>query len=400
MMTVDQPLLLSAPAETAPKLAAGRLPFMAFVDAETERVLQEAAVMLGRCAIMRGGIAKAVEYLREQRSPQLLMVDISAIDMPLSLIHTLADVCEPGTNVVALGDENDVGLYRDLIEAGVVNYIVKPLTRELLSKVLAPKGEANRAALKLGKLVAFTGARGGVGTTTLAANFAWHLANRQGRRVALVDLDLQHGDCSLLFNVDHTPGFRDALANPLRLDNLLLDRIMTQVGERMFLLGSEEPLHDNVRITPSAIDTLFSVLRAHFHYVIVDVPRTPAPAYHRALEMADRRVVVVDQTMRSMRDAVRVANLFDEDHSDNRNIIVVNRMGEAGRNALSLQDIQGALQVKPSAFVPFLPALVTPAAHRAHIAASRRSKFTDAVETLATELSGRQERRKFWWSKR
>src|SRR5205807_8226160 len=79
-MITDQTLLLAAPAETAPKLAAGRLPFMAFVDAETERVLQQAAVMLGRCAIMRGGVAKAVECLREQRSPHLLMVDISAID--------------------------------------------------------------------------------------------------------------------------------------------------------------------------------------------------------------------------------------------------------------------------------------------------------------------------------
>src|SRR5437763_12165772 len=118
IMTAESTLLLASPTiETAPKLAAGRLPFMAFVDAETERVLQEAAVMLGRCAIMRGGVAKAVECLREQRSPHLLMVDISAIDMPLSLIHTLADVCEPGTNVVALGDENDVGLYRDLIDA-------------------------------------------------------------------------------------------------------------------------------------------------------------------------------------------------------------------------------------------------------------------------------------------
>ena len=400
IITAEPTLLLASPsAEVVPKLAAGRLPLMAFVDAETERVLQEASVLLGRCVIMRGGISKAVEYLSEQRSPLLLLVDISGVDLPLSLIHTLADVCEPGTTVVALGDENDVALYRDLIEAGVSNYVVKPLTREMLAKVLTPKpisSEVGKAALKLGKIVSFIGARGGVGTTTLAANLAWYLANRQGRRVALVDLDLQSGDCSLLFNVENVPGFRDALANPLRLDHLLLDRIMSKVGERLFLLGSEEPLHDNVQLTASAIDTLFSVLRAHFHYIIVDVPRIPAPAYRRALEMADRRVVVVDQTMRSMRDGVRVAKLFG-DETDERTIFVVNRIGEAGQHALAVKDIQDVIQAVPTSLVPYLPKLVTPAAQHALVAASQRGKFADAVGKLAFEISGRHQRRKWWW---
>src|SRR6516225_10544072 len=177
------------------RIAAGRLPVIAFVDAQTEQLLQDGSVLSGRNQIIRGGIAKAIEYLSEQRSPHLLLVDISGVDLPLSQIHILADVCEPGTSVIAIGDRNDVGLYRDLQEAGVNNYIIKPLTRELLTKALAPKtnsGELGRAAaLKQGKMVSFIGARGGVGTTTIAANLAWHLANRQSRRVALVDLDLQ-----------------------------------------------------------------------------------------------------------------------------------------------------------------------------------------------------------------
>jgi pilus assembly protein CpaE len=400
--------LLTAPTtiEAAPKIAAGRTPLMAFVDAETERVLQEASVLLGRSVIVRGGITKAIEYLSEQRSPHLLLVDISAIDLPLSQIHTLADVCEPGTTVVAIGDHNDVGLYRDLIDAGVSHYIVKPLTRELLTKALTPKvnsGDIGRSSLKLGKLVSFIGARGGVGTTTMAANLAWHLANRQSRRVALVDLDLQNGDCGLLFNIDTTPGLRDALANPLRIDNLLLDRIMTQHGERLFVLGSEEPLHDNVQITPSAIDALFSVLRSQFHYVVVDVPRIPAPAYRRALEIADRRVIVVDQTMRAMRDAMRLVNMLGsevpgtEHSAEHRNIFVANRVGEAGHNALSLKDVHKVLQAQSTSMVPFLPSLVTPAAHNGLMAADKRGKFADAVATLALELSGRKQRQKRWW---
>ena len=396
-MTVEPTLLLAPAVETTPAVPAGRLPLMAFVDAETGRVLQESSGMLGRCVIMRGGIAKAVEYLSEQRSPQLLMVDISGVDMPLSKIQTLADVCEPGTTVVALGDHNDVGLYRDLLDIGVSNYIVKPLTRELLTRVISPRSvqnDAAKAALKLGKIVAFVGARGGVGTTTVAANLAWYLANRQGRRVALVDLDLHNGDAALLFNAELTPGFRDALANPLRLDHILLDRMMTKVGERLFVLGSVESLHDNLHFDAPAIDTLFSALRSQFHYIIVDVPRTHAPAYRRALEMADRRVIIVDQTMRSMRDAVRLASLYDDD----RNIFVANRVGES--NALSIKEVQDALQVRPASLIPFAPKLVTPAAHHALVAASQRGKFTDGIDELALELSGRQQRRRWWRAKR
>ena len=391
MHQVEAPLLLAAPVSEAPKTAAGRLPLMAFVDAESERILQESSVLLGRCVIMRGGIKKAIEHLMEQRSPHLLIVDISGVDMPLVKIYELADVCEPGTNVVALGDHNDVAMYRDLLDSGVSNYIVKPLTRDVLQRVLEPKTETARTALKHGKLVSFVGARGGVGTTTLAANLAWYLANKQGRRVALVDLDLQRGDCAMLFNVENTAGFSDALHNPLRLDAILLDRIMTKVGERLFLLGSEEPLDESIQFTASAIDALFSVLRSQFHHVIVDLPQTAGPAYRRAFEMSDQRVIVVDPTMRSMRDATRLSKLFE---GDARNLFVVNRIGEGGQHALPLKDITKVLQVGLRHLFPFLPKKVMPAAHHAIMAASTRGKFASAVAKLSVEISGRHQQRR------
>ena len=405
MDTVVEPLLTAHTAIEPILIAAGRPPVMAFVDADTERLLHETSLLSGRNQVIRGGIATAIKYLNEHRSPYLLLVDISGVELPLSKVQMLSDVCEPGTNVIAIGDHNDVALFRDLQDAGVSNYLVKPLTRELVTKALTPKtngsGEMGRAAaaLKLGKMVAFIGARGGVGATTVAVNLAWYLANRQSRRVALVDLDLQHGDCNLLFNADTTPGLRDALANPLRLDPLLLERIMTQHGERLFILGGQEPIQDHVQFTPAAIDTLFSVLRSQFHYVIVDVPRIPTPAYRRALEIADRRVIVVDQTMRSMRDAVRLKKALGDtgaEPGEHRTIFILNRQGEAGSHGLSLDEVTNVLQGKPTSTIPFLPKLVTPAAHHATVAASQR-KFGNGIGALALEISGRARRRR-WFS--
>src|SRR5439155_22121663 len=87
--------------------------------------------------IKRGGLAGAIRYLGAERSPESIIVDISGAEMPASQIHDLAQLCEPGVVVIAIGDRNDVALYRDLVTAGVSEYIVKPATAQLLVKALA-----------------------------------------------------------------------------------------------------------------------------------------------------------------------------------------------------------------------------------------------------------------------
>ena len=386
------------------KLPVGRPAFLAFVaDAETDKLLHECVTQLalGQGTIMRGGVAKAIEHLGQHRSPHILIVDVTGIDLPVSRIHDLAEVCEPGVAVIAIGNRNEIGLYRDLLQAGVADYVVKPLNTQLLAKALASgrahTGEASPIHKKLGTMVAFVGTRGGVGTTTLAVNTAWYLANRQSRRVALIDLDLQNGDCALALDIKPTSGLREALANPLRIDNTLLERVMTPVGERLFVLSSEEPLSEDLHFTAVAVETLVSALREQFHYVIVDVPRVPAPPYRRALETADFRVTVADQTLRSVRDTVRLRKVIGEGDGKRPNILVVNRHGEGGRHAVTLQELQHVVEVKPKSVIPFQPTVFTTISGGAKIAAAQRGKFTDAIAALALELSGRPPERRRWW---
>lgn len=386
------------------KAPVGRPPLLGFVaDAQSETVLHECATQLGlrQGTIIRGSIAKAIDHLGQHRSPNILVVDISAVDLPISKVNQLADVCEPGVAVIAIGDRNEIGLYRDLLHAGVTDYVVKPINPQLLIKALtnsrAHTGEASPIHKKLGSLVAFVGARGGVGTTTLATNIAWYLSHRQNRRVALVDLDLQNGDCALALDIKPTSGLREALANPLRIDNTLLERVMSPVGERLFVLSAEEPLGEDLHFTPLAVETLVSALREQFHYVVLDIPRIPAPPYRRALDMADFCITVADQTLRSVRDAVRLRAALGEADGKRRDLLVVNRHGEGGRHAVTLREMQHVLELKPKGVFPFQPTLFTTVAGAAKIAASRRGKFTDAIAALALELSGRPPERRRWW---
>ena len=397
-------LEIPAPIEKATdRLHVGRAPLLAFVsDAGTEKVLRECLTQLPQVngLIMRGGIAKAIETLGAERSPNILIVDISGLDLPISQVHALAEVCEPGVTVIAIGNRNEIGLYRDLLHAGVSDYIVKPLTPQLLARALSQRtgpGEAGAIQKKLGTMTALIGARGGVGTTTIAVNLAWHLANRQSRRVALVDFELQTGDCALAINIKPTPGLREALVNPTRIDSTLLERVMTPVGQRLFVLSSEEPLRDDIEITAAAVDTLVGALREQFHYVIVDVPRMPATPYWRALETADFRIIVGDQTLRSVRDIVRLRDALGEGDGKQRNGFVINRYGEGGRHAVTLREMHHVLGLQPRTVIPFLPAVFAAATNGTRVAAARRSKLADAIATLALELSGRPPERRRWW---
>ena len=174
LQSLKSPLQTPGPIEKAVRQPASRLRLMAFVlDAESEASLSSclAQLPLPSPMIRRGGIAAAIRYLGAERSPESIIVDISGAEMPASQIHDVAELCEPGVIVIAIGDKNDVALYRDLVRAGVSEYIVKPVTAQLLAKALsgAPASdEGSPISRKLGKVVAVVGSRGGVGATTLA----------------------------------------------------------------------------------------------------------------------------------------------------------------------------------------------------------------------------------------
>lgn len=393
----------AAPIEAVPKAVTGRIPLLAFAaDAETETALQNRLSELSIAApvIMRGGLQKAIRHLSTERSPDTLIVDISGVDLPVPELHKLAEVCEPRVTVIAIGDHNDVDLYRDVIQAGVSEYIVKPLTRQLLAQALAPRTAPTAAASieqKLGKMIAFAGARGGVGTTTLATNLAWYLANRQKRRVGLLDLDLQTGDCALALNLKPTAGLREALLSPLRVDGVFLERAMPALGERLFVLSSEEPLGSEIRFTADAVEKVITVLRSLVHYVVVDVPRIPTPAYRRALDLADLRVIVADQTLRSVRDAVRLQALLGKGDSEHWNLLVINRSGEGGRQAISLKEMGNVAKLQPKSVIPYDPKLFARAVSKGQMAVARRGRMADAIAALALELTGRRPERPRWW---
>jgi pilus assembly protein CpaE len=170
---------------------------LAFVSDETsEEVIKQLPLAdFGlNLLIFRGSVKNAYEYLKTNHSPRILLVDITGCSLPISEVAALAEVCEPGVEVVSIGETNDISIFRGLLNLGVRDYIVKPLSPSLLVRSFEnilyseKKTEKTTGFSRLGSVISFIGMRGGVGTSTLAANSAWLLSEHYHKLIYLSSL--------------------------------------------------------------------------------------------------------------------------------------------------------------------------------------------------------------------
>jgi len=263
--------------------------------------------------IFKGGIASSVRALGAMPVPEFLIVDISESPDPRSDMQSLADVCEEGTVVLAIGALNDVSLYRDLLNAGVHDYLTKPLSTDAVRAALDSAvevmtnsdGAEDAAPVGAGQNIVFIGVRGGAGTSTLAANVAW-LKAEKGTPTALLDLDLFFGTSAMQFDLEPGRGLIDALENPSRVDGLFLDRAVVKPSERLSILCAEAPLGSIRRPAEGALGHLIEALSENYPCVIVDVPRQMLSEHSELLSAATDIVLVTDLSLTAARDCIRL----------------------------------------------------------------------------------------------
>jgi pilus assembly protein CpaE len=334
----------------------GSIAARAFVtDVETAQAiatrLQERSLS---ALVSAGGVRDSITEFQQTASPKLLFVDLSGHDNPMGEIDGLAEVCEPGTTVIAIGDQNDVQLYRSLMLAGVTDYLVKPMTAEGLDMAIDTAAEAPVAAGESaanGKVIAFIGAHGGVGATTLAVNTAWTIASEMGKQVAVVDLDLKFGSVSLALDVEPGRGLREALQHPERIDSLFVAGAAVGISDRLYVLGSEEALEDGVDFHSDALELLLTELRRSFDVVVLDIPRAVAVQQQAAL--ADATIAVVsDMSLLGVRDTLRLSGFAKRAYSDGNLLTIINRVGGDKKGEVPKGDFEKGIEGKIDILVP------------------------------------------------
>ncbi len=385
------------PATSAPRVYAspdGSAVAGAFVcDDEAGAVVSEVLAARGLAALVEnGGIAAAIEYVSAGTSPRLMIVDLSQSSSPMADIDALAEVCEPGTTVVALGVANDVGLFRDLLTAGVTDYLVKPLDRVALEQAVGEAIDTAQSATgdeKAGKVITVIGARGGVGATSIAVNTAWVLAHQRKQRVAILDLDLQFGAVALALDVEPGRGLREALENPDRIDSLFIASATVNAAENLYVLGAEEPLEQLWAPDPEGLDRLISELKQNFDCVVIDLPRSAALSHGAVLKASTDVVLVTDRSLIGMRDSMRLSAMLKTVASEAEPLVVANRAGADKKAEIPAREFERGTEMKIDLSLPEEPKTMALAWHSGKAAAAvvKGGKLNGAFAQLAGRVA-------------
>ena len=324
-------------------------------DRDSEGILRQALNNLSvrNAEFTPGNIETAIAALAQQPSPKLLIVDVSGIEDPRSRINELADVCEPNTGVVVIGDRNDIVLYRSLKHAGVVEYFFKPLVSDVVTRTCNSvlTGSVESQNTRGGKLVFVLGVRGGVGATTIAVNTAWYLAEKRQRWVMLLDLDLQNGDAALQLDVTPSHALHEAFEHPERVDKLFLERAVTHVDHRIDLLASLEPLGGATPFEESAVLSLLENMLHRYRFVFVDLPTDVAVRLLHALHLPSTCVLISSGTLVSAREVARWRALIGTNTPERLTLHVLNMHGAPG--SLPDEEFNRAAGQAPDITIPY-----------------------------------------------
>jgi pilus assembly protein CpaE len=286
----------------------------------------------------------ALRRVREGSPPRVLILDVSESTAPIAELSAARSVGGTDLKLLALGTVNDVGLFRDLLQAGASDYLVKPLSREALAIGLEKQssGPGGGPGAGLGQVVVFIGSRGGVGTTTAAVGCAWLLADKRKENTALVDLDLHFGTVALNLDTDPGTGLCEALEQPSRIDALFVDRATVKASDTLRILASEAAVAETLMIDAGAIDVLLYELRRKFTWVVIDLPRWVTPTQRVVLGAASRVVIVCERSLAGLRDTIRLQTLMRE-HAPQTQVLMVDTGASSERATVGKSEFEKAV---------------------------------------------------------
>jgi pilus assembly protein CpaE len=378
--------------------AAGRDPFQAYVcDDHSLDLLRVVAQEMGWPIerVNKGGLRNSVQALSMSPSPYVLFVDLSESGDPLNDINSLAEVCEPGTVVIASGQVNDVRLYRDLLASGIQDYLLKPLNADSVRDALAgaqavfnaPKNE--QASDSLHSLISVIGTRGGVGASTVTTSLAY-LSSKAKRQTALLDLDVHFGTGALSLDLEPGRGLTDAVENPSRIDGLFIERAMVRASDTLAILSAEAPINQPLLTDGSAYFQLEEELRSAFDQTFIDLPRAMLIQHPHLVMESNIVVLVTEFTLASARDTIRILSWL-KGHAPQAQVVVVANKMQQGISEIARKDFEHSIERPIDIVMPFDAKVTSQAAKlgKAVAESGKASRLGQSIAQLSDLLTAR-----------
>lgn len=336
-----------------------RISIQAFCEEQrVANVVQSAAedrrLSKAHVSIHMGGAAAAVAHYQESPTPNLIIIEsgLGAREM-LAELDSLAECCDAGTKVMVIGHRNDVLLYRELLKRGVSEYIVTPVGSLQLIEAISNLYN-NPDSDPVGQIMAFIGAKGGVGSSTICHNVSWVLAEHLNSNCVIADLDLAFGTTGLDFDQDPVQGIADALGSPERLDEMLLDRLLTKCSEQLSIFAAPVVLDKEYDLSADACDMVLDVVRQSVPYVTVDLPHLWTGWCKRVLMQSDQVVITAEPDLANLRNAKNIVELMKQSRkNDTEPRLIINRVNMAKRPEITVKEFEQNVGLKATAVIDF-----------------------------------------------
>jgi pilus assembly protein CpaE len=314
--------------------------------------------------IYMGGLPAAIEFYHKENTPGLILFESGMRGPELfAQLDTLASVCDTGTKVVMIGAANDIRLYRELTEKGLSDYLVPPFHPLTLIRSLSDL-YADPDKPFVGRVAAFFGAKGGVGSSTIAHNIAWGLASKLNQETSLVDMDSSWGTTGLDFNYDSSQGLEEALAEPDRLDETLLDRIMIRHTEKLTILPAGANLGSSAPNSPEAFEALINGVRSLSPLTILDMPHIWSDWSTQTLTRADDVVITATPDLANLRNTKNLIDYLKEARpNDAEPLLILNKTGVPKTAEIPVKDFAAAVGIQPSVVLAYEPIVYTEASN-------------------------------------
>ena len=368
-----------------------------FYEREETRLMMEVCARdrrMGRATMeaIPGGIPAAIEYMSQNPTPNLLLIESTARSAQLLQdIDALAEHCDETVKVMVIGSINDIALYRQLVARGVSEYVVPPFQPlQILRSISALFVDPD--APFVGKQISVVGAKGGVGASTIAHNLAWALAENTKVNTTLVDLDLSFGTTALDFNQEPTQTIADALLQPERADDAVIERLLAKASDRLSLFTAPASISQIMDIPDESYLSVIEVVRRNVPYLVLDLPHVWSRWVQRTLVTSDEVIIVCQPDLASLRNGKNfIDQLKTARPNDTPPRLIINMTGVPKRPEIPVKDFGAAIGVEPEVIMPFEPELFGTAANNGQMIAEAdpASRSSQAIDHLASLLSGR-----------
>ncbi|MEX1060925.1 MAG: CtpF protein [Methyloceanibacter sp.] len=389
------------PAEAPRARPVPRVNIQAFCeDQDTAAVIEKASqdrrLAKAHVTVQMGGVQAAVAFYKNASTPNLIIIEslLDRTDM-LGELDRLSEVCDPGTKVVAIGHVNDVLLYRELLRQGVSEYVVAPVkVLQIIESISAIYTDPETGPV--GQVIAFVGAKGGSGSSTVCHNTAFSIASALKSDVVIADFDLPFGTAGLDFNQDPLQGIADALASPERLDEMVLDRLLSRCSDHLSLFAAPGTLDRSYDLEPASCDTVLDVVRENVPWIAVDVPHLWTAWAKQVVLGADYVVITAAPDLANLRNTKNLVDQLKGSRPNDRPpLLVLNQVGVPKRPEISVKDFGYAIELEPKIVIDFDAQLFGTAANNGQMIeeVSDKSKAADAFRNLANLLTDRSEQK-------